>query len=115
MGCGCGEASRPARTVSSTVLVALVASSDGTNHHCCRELKARDDRMIGYAGAEEPLVLLPLEVMIRPLELLFRYHFDGDKPTNRLDKVSSLFNGWVQLCETDDCSPNTSSRTSSAY
>ncbi|PWY84562.1 RINT-1 family protein [Aspergillus sclerotioniger CBS 115572] len=34
----------------------------------------------------EPLVLLPLEVMVHPLELRFKYHFSGDKPTNRLDK-----------------------------
>ncbi|KAI9844885.1 MAG: hypothetical protein M1837_005171 [Sclerophora amabilis] len=33
-----------------------------------------------------PCVLLPLEVMTKPLELRFRYHFDGDRPTNRLDK-----------------------------
>ncbi|OJI85212.1 hypothetical protein ASPTUDRAFT_118327 [Aspergillus tubingensis CBS 134.48] len=36
-------------------------------------------------GAEPP-VLLPLEVMVHPLELRFKYHFSGDKPTNRLDK-----------------------------
>jgi hypothetical protein len=33
-----------------------------------------------------PLVLLPLQVMVRPLEMGFKYHFDGDKPTNRLDR-----------------------------
>lgn len=38
-------------------------------------------------GPPESLVLLPLEVMVRPLELRFRYHFEGDRPTNRLDKV----------------------------
>lgn len=32
-------------------------------------------------------MLLPLEVMVHPLELRFKYHFSGDKPTNRLDKV----------------------------
>lgn len=32
-------------------------------------------------------VLLPLEVLCRPLELRFRYHFEGDRPTNRVDKV----------------------------
>ena len=36
---------------------------------------------------EDPPVLLPLEVMIKPLELRFKYHFEGDKPTNRKDKV----------------------------
>ncbi|BCR85628.1 RINT-1 family protein [Aspergillus chevalieri] len=34
----------------------------------------------------EPPILLPLEVMVHPLELRFKYHFSGDKPTNRLDK-----------------------------
>lgn len=32
-------------------------------------------------------MLLPLEVMIKPLELRFKYHFDGDRPTNKLNKV----------------------------
>lgn len=36
--------------------------------------------------------LLPLEVMVRPLALRFRYHFEGDKQTNRLDKVEHQFN-----------------------
>ncbi|KAA6408927.1 MAG: hypothetical protein FRX48_07271 [Lasallia pustulata] len=64
------------------------------------ELKARDDRIFGYAGAEEPLVLLPLEVMVRPLELRFRYHFDGDKPTNRLDKPEYFFSHIFNLLNT---------------
>ncbi|KAL4946138.1 hypothetical protein BDV06DRAFT_235370 [Aspergillus oleicola] len=34
----------------------------------------------------QPPVLFPLEAMVHPLELRFRYHFSGDKPTNRLDK-----------------------------
>ncbi|KAI2732596.1 hypothetical protein CBS147332_1735 [Penicillium roqueforti] len=34
----------------------------------------------------EPLVLFPLEVMVHHLDLRFKYHFSGDKPTNRLDK-----------------------------
>lgn len=31
-------------------------------------------------------VLFPLQVLVQPLEMRFRYHFDGDKPTNRLDR-----------------------------
>lgn len=31
-------------------------------------------------------VLLPLQVMVRPLETRFRFHFSGSKTTNRLDK-----------------------------
>ena len=51
------------------------------------ELKAREDQDQGSVAQEEQLVLLPLEVMVKPLELRFKYHFDGDRPTNRLDKV----------------------------
>ncbi|KAL1964074.1 hypothetical protein VTN77DRAFT_7492 [Rasamsonia byssochlamydoides] len=36
--------------------------------------------------AKDPQVLFPLEVMVHPLELRFKYHFSGAKPTNRLDK-----------------------------
>ena len=35
---------------------------------------------------ESPLVLLPLQVMVKPMDLVFRYHFESDKPTNRLDR-----------------------------
>lgn len=51
------------------------------------ELKARDNQSIEVVNQEEPLVLLPLEVMAKPLELRFRYHFEGDRPTNKPDKV----------------------------
>ena len=36
-------------------------------------------------------VLLPFEVMTKPIELRFRYHFDGDRPTNRLDRPEYFF------------------------
>ncbi|OJJ51606.1 hypothetical protein ASPZODRAFT_431789 [Penicilliopsis zonata CBS 506.65] len=36
--------------------------------------------------AVSPPILFPLEVMVHPLELRFKYHFSGDKPTNKLDK-----------------------------
>ena len=52
------------------------------------ELKARDNQGPEKASRDEQLVLLPLEVMAKPLELRFKYHFEGDRPTNRLDKVS---------------------------
>lgn len=38
------------------------------------------------ASKEEPLVLLPLEVMVKPLAARFKYHFGLDLPTNRPDK-----------------------------
>lgn len=44
-----------------------------------------------YAGGSGdkiklPVVLFPLEVLVQPLEMRFRYHFEGDKPTNRIDR-----------------------------
>ena len=58
----------------------------------------------------EPVPLLPLEVMSRPLELRFRYHFDGDRPTNRADKVGTRIN--FPFCsESDYCSLNISCPT----
>ncbi len=38
------------------------------------------------SAAPDPVVLLPLEVMIRPLAKRFQWHFYGDRPTNRRDK-----------------------------
>ncbi|KAJ5158567.1 uncharacterized protein N7500_008218 [Penicillium coprophilum] len=48
------------------------------------ELPSRD--ALASGPSFEPPVLFPLEVMVHHLELRFRYHFSGDKPTNRLDK-----------------------------
>ncbi|KAI9724982.1 MAG: hypothetical protein M1812_000258 [Candelaria pacifica] len=51
------------------------------------ELEARSAEAVeSNIAAKELPVLFPLEVMVRPLELRFRYHFNGDRPTNRLDK-----------------------------
>lgn len=48
-----------------------------------------------------PSVLFPLEVLVQPLEMRFRYHFEGDKPTNRIDRpeyflshITSLLNDY---------------------
>lgn len=54
------------------------------------ELKSRDSENEGKNSITEPLVLLPLEVMVKPLALRFRYHFDGDRPTNKLNKVRQV-------------------------
>ncbi|KAJ5643919.1 uncharacterized protein N7484_006426 [Penicillium longicatenatum] len=48
------------------------------------ELPHRDALSINQRS--EPPCLFPLEVMVHPLDLRFKYHFSGDKPTNRLDK-----------------------------
>lgn len=52
------------------------------------ELEGRDNQSTNSVKGQEALVLLPLEVMAKPLELRFKYHFEGDRPTNKLDKVS---------------------------
>ncbi|KAF1839730.1 hypothetical protein BDW02DRAFT_563781 [Decorospora gaudefroyi] len=48
-----------------------------------------------------PPVLFPMQVLVQPLEMRFRYHFQGDKPTNRIDRpeyflshVTSLLNDY---------------------
>ncbi|GAQ04354.1 hypothetical protein ALT_1675 [Aspergillus lentulus] len=48
----------------------------------------------------EPPILLPLEVMVHPLDLRFKYHFSGDKPTNRLDKPEYFLGHVVDLINT---------------
>ena len=42
-------------------------------------------------------VLLPFEVMMQPLELRFRYHFDGDRPTNKINKPEYFFSHAAEL------------------
>lgn len=59
-----------------------------------RELKARDNQADDNANQDDSLVLLPLEVMVRPLDLRFHYHFEGHRPTNRLDKVRVVSEPW---------------------
>ena len=48
-----------------------------------------------------PPVLFPMQVLVQPLEMRFRYHFEGDKPTNRIDRpeyflshISTLLNDY---------------------
>ena len=66
------------------------------------ELRAKDSEDPEHASREDPLVLLPLEVMMKPLELRFKYHFEGDRPTNKLDKPEYFFSHVVDLLNTYD-------------
>ncbi|KAJ9352042.1 RINT-1 family protein [Paecilomyces variotii] len=50
-------------------------------------------------GAEQP-ILLPLEAMVHPLDLRFKYHFSGEKPTNRLDKPEYFLSHVMDLIST---------------
>ncbi|KAL9103945.1 MAG: hypothetical protein Q9163_001051 [Psora crenata] len=59
------------------------------------ELEARDKAET--SSRDEPLVLLPLEAMVKPLELRFKYHFEGDRPTNKLEKPEYFLSHVVGL------------------
>lgn len=65
---------------------------DAAFHECVRKLLDLQKPDLEAAlvsqqtTREPPLVLLPLQVMVKPMELVFRYHFESDKPTNRLDR-----------------------------
>ncbi|KAJ5235570.1 uncharacterized protein N7469_004738 [Penicillium citrinum] len=59
------------------------------------ELPTRDALAAG--STIQPPVLFPLEVMVHPLELRFKYHFSGDKPTNRLDKPEYFLSHVIDL------------------
>ncbi|KAI9680836.1 MAG: hypothetical protein M1817_004276 [Caeruleum heppii] len=50
------------------------------------ELLGRETAQDTEAAKRPPSSLLPLDVMMKALELRFRYHFDGERRTNRLDK-----------------------------
>ncbi|KAF1988238.1 hypothetical protein K402DRAFT_374019 [Aulographum hederae CBS 113979] len=51
---------------------------------------------------QPPSVLFPIEILVRPLEQRFRYHFDGDKPTNRLDRPEYFLSHVTELLNTYD-------------
>lgn len=63
------------------------------------DLESRDQMLMSKSGSEEPPVLLPLEVLVRPLEQRFTYHFSGSKPTNRLDKPEYFLSHTEKLIE----------------
>lgn len=44
----------------------------------------------------EPLVLLPLQVMVRHLELSFKFHFEGAGPINKLDRPEWFLNHVIE-------------------
>ena len=50
-------------------------------------------------SSERPSVLLPIEIMVDPIAARFRYHFSGDKPTNRLDKPEYIFSHFLELLD----------------
>jgi RAD50-interacting protein 1 len=63
------------------------------------DLKSQYFKLQDEPSTTESLVLLPLEVMVRPLQLRFRYHFYGNRPTNRLDKPEYFLSHIIDLLE----------------
>ena len=58
-------------------------------HHKGQYLTARGENLHGpsthtWSSGES---LYPLQAMIKPIALRFKYHFQGSKTTNRIDKV----------------------------
>lgn len=49
--------------------------------------------------APDPIILLPMETMVQPLATRFRYHFYGERPTNRLDKPEYFFSHVLDLID----------------
>ena len=64
------------------------------------DLADREETAKHDVSFKEPIVLLPMEVLVHPLELRFRYHFDGDRPTNRIDKPEYFFSHVTDLVKT---------------
>jgi len=66
------------------------------------ELKAQESDNESSNSKGDAVVLLPLEVMVKPFGLRFQYHFDGDRPTNRLDKPEYFLSHVVGLLNTHE-------------
>ena len=63
------------------------------------DLHRKASENLDSSSTQDPTVLLPLEVLVKPLELRFRYHFLGDKPTNRLDKPEYFLSHMLDLLD----------------
>ena len=48
----------------------------------------------------EIISLLPMQIIVEPLALRFRFHFYGEKPTNRLDKPEYFLSHILDLLDT---------------
>lgn len=60
---------------------------------------AADKLRVNSTIAPDPVILLPLETMVQPLATRFRYHFYGERPTNRLDKPEYFFSHVLDLID----------------
>jgi RAD50-interacting protein 1 len=63
------------------------------------DLLSQPPRLQDETSNTEPIVLLPLEVMVHPLQLRFKYHFYGNRATNRLDKPEYFLSHILDILE----------------
>ncbi|KAI9697858.1 MAG: hypothetical protein M1820_007645 [Bogoriella megaspora] len=64
------------------------------------ELEAQEEAATNNSPVKQSTVLLPLEVLAHALEVRFQYHFNGDRPTNRLDKPEYFLSHVTGLLDT---------------
>lgn len=64
------------------------------------ELESSLDSTEAGISMSEPVVLLPLQVLVQPLEMRFKYHYHGNRPTNRLDQPQLFFNYILEFVDT---------------
>ena len=63
------------------------------------DLRAQISSMLDSPPVTQAPVLLPLQVMVHPIELRFRFHFCGDRPTNRQDKPEYFLSHVLDLLD----------------
>ncbi|OLL21901.1 RAD50-interacting protein 1 [Neolecta irregularis DAH-3] len=64
------------------------------------EARAAIDHDLGsYENTRRYNVLLPFEILAKPLAVRFRYHFDGNRPTNQIDKPEWFFVHTLRVLE----------------
>ena len=47
------------------------------------------------AAPKQPEGLYPLQALVQPIIARFKFHFEGTRPTNRLDKVPQFPRVWI--------------------
>lgn len=62
-------------------MLTLFALSLSISPHSGEKLHPDDDEFSGKDG------LYPIQVLVQPISQRFRYHFEGTRETNKLDKV----------------------------
>jgi len=81
--------------------------------HLCHTDLFISGKSLQPTGSEptKTVPLYALQALVVPVALRFKFHFDGDRPTNRPDKVGHI-HSMIGTCTDDYISLNSSSRTS---